>query len=83
MTPEQTVSKWADVVASDGWGANVGEAERDLARESMRVRIAARALVTLLIQKGVFTQAEWQTAQNNGADFYDASLTTRYPRFDI
>ncbi len=80
MTPEQAVSKWAAVAAANGWGADLSEDQLDAAREAFRVRIAARALITLLIQKGVFTQAEVNTAQGAAADFFDGQLSTRYPK---
>lgn len=80
MTPDQAVTKWAAVAAANGWGANLSEDRLDVAREALRVRIAARALITLLIQKSVFTQAEFDTAQGAAADYFDAQLTTRYPK---
>ncbi len=79
MTPDQVVSKWAAVAAANGWGANVSEDQLEAARETLRVRIAARALITLLIQKGVFTLAEFGTAQDAASDYFDAQLSARYP----
>jgi len=80
MTPDQAVSKWAAVAAANGWGANLSEDQVDAAREALRVRIAARVLITLLIQKGVFTLAEFGTAQDAAADYFDGKLSARYPK---
>lgn len=82
MTPEAAVTKWARVVVAGGWPDGTGDADQvvEVARESLRQRIAVRALVVVLIQKGVLTQADYDTAQSNAADFYDAALTTRFPK---
>lgn len=80
MTPEQAVTKWAAVAGANGWGADLPEDRMDAIREALRIRIMAHALTTLLIQKGVFTQAEFAIAQDNASDYFDAQLTTRYPK---
>lgn len=80
MTPDELVTKWAAIIAVDGWGGTPESEKHDDARENLRARVAIRALVTLLINKGVFTSAEWQTSQSNAAAHFDTVLTNRYPR---
>lgn len=83
MTLPELLDKWTPVLAMGGWPAgppDVGERGIDVTREVLRVRVQHRALVGLLVNRGVITQAQYDAAVDIVATAADAELTARFPK---
>jgi hypothetical protein len=78
------VAKWTPVLVAGGWPplGLIYQSDYlvDLARELLQARVQQRALVGLLINRGVITQAQYDTAVGTVVDAVDTELTTRFPK---
>jgi hypothetical protein len=89
MTPElqvvlQRLTRWRAVFA--GWQLGTRpltdpetRAIRDHREVTMLMRAELSALVLMLIQKGVFTEAEYDEAYRVEAEFLEKSFERRFP----
>jgi hypothetical protein len=80
----QRLTKWR--VLFTGWqlgtrpkGDPEGDAVRDHREVTILLRAECSALVGLLIQKGVFTAQEWQTALDAEAEQLSKDYERRFP----
>ena len=86
MKALQKLAKWRTVFA--GWQLGTrakGDAECDAVRDhresSILLRAEMNALVSLLVQKRIFTPEEWHAAVENEAAMLDADYERRFPGF--
>lgn len=80
------LAKWRTVFAGWQLGTRVkGDPESDAVRDhrelSIILRAESSALVFLLIDKGVFTRNEWDTALEKEAVILDQMFEQRFPGF--
>lgn len=80
------LAKWRTVFA--GWQLGTrpkGDAECDAVRDhrevTMILRAESSALVSLLIEKGVFTRKEWSDALEKEAVYLDQAYESKFPGF--
>lgn len=80
------LAKWRNILA--GWQLGTrptGDAECDAVRDTRELLLLLRAeqsaIVSLLIDKGVFTEAEWDAEVVTAADGLSESYERRFPGF--
>jgi hypothetical protein len=86
---EQTLNrlaKWRSVLAGWQLGTRADtdaecQAVRDHREVTLMLRVEVNTLLSLLLAKGVFTQAEFEAQLAEEAEHLDASLRKRFPGF--
>lgn len=80
------LAKWRNILA--GWQLGTrakGDPECDAVRDTRELLLLLRAeqsaIVGLLLQKGVFTAAEWDAMLESEADILNQSMEQRFPGF--
>lgn len=78
------LAKWRVLLAGWQLGTRVkGDPECDAVKDHREVTLLMRAelsaLVSLLVEKGVFTAAEYETALGREAELLSESLSQRFP----
>jgi hypothetical protein len=84
LTTLNRVAKWRKIFASWQLGTRANadseaKAVKDHREGSIILRVEANALTRLLIEKGVFSEAEWVNTVTDEAKEYEKILEERFP----